>query len=173
MGWNLFTLSEEQAKTLATKAPGSISLRKPYNTIDGRFRYLNREVIREVWNSKLSAIKSGESVDGKKANSIAMGNFRIAYNAGDPLSRVNFACGGPNPLNTHPGALILTTRDGMKRNKSCGQYESASTNVKYVYDSSLFTRFSREKAIQKDFSADYSYGGSNNGAYTAIRRSHM
>lgn len=172
MGWNLFTLSEQQAKNLANNAPGSISLRKPYNTIDGRFRYLNREVIREVWNSKLVSIKSGESKYGH-ANSIAMGNFRITYNAGDPLSRVNFACGGPNPLNTHPGALILTTRDGMKRNKSCGKYESASTNVKYVYDSSLFTRFNREKAIQKDFAYDYSYGGSNNGAYTAIRRSHM
>lgn len=162
MGWNLFTLSEKQAKNLAKNAPGSISLRKPYNTIDGRFRYLNREVIREVWNARLASDKSL----GNKP--IAMGNFRITYNAGDPLSRVNFACGGPNPLYTHPGSLILTTRDSMNNNKSCGEYESASTNVKYVYDSSLFTRFKREKAIHKDFAKDYSYGGSNNGAYTAI-----
>ena len=32
-----------QAKSLAKRAPGSISVRKPYNTIDGRFRYLNRD----------------------------------------------------------------------------------------------------------------------------------
>lgn len=76
MGWNLFTLSDEQAKSLAENAPGSISVRKPYNTIDGRFRYLNREVIREVWNSKLAKDKG----DGSK--SIAMGNFRLVYNAG-------------------------------------------------------------------------------------------
>ena len=170
MGWNLFMLSDQQAMALAKKAPGTISVRKPYNTIDGRFRYLNREVVKEVWNGKLSAIKSGNSTG--KPNDIAMGNFRIAYNAGDPLSRVNFACGGPNPLYSHPGALILTTRDSTKKN-SCGRYKSASTNVKYVYDSSLFTRFSREKAIQKDMSNDYSYGGSNNGAFTAIKHSRV
>lgn len=167
MGWNLFTLSDEQAKSLAKRAPGSISVRKPYNTIDGRFRYLNREVIREVWNSKLAKDKG----DGTKP--IAMGNFRLVYNAGDPLSRTNFACGGPNPLYSHPGALILTSRDSMRNNNSCGAYDSASTNVKYVYDSSLFTRFRREKAIHKDFSKDYSYGGSNNGAYTAITHSRV
>ena len=116
-----------------------------FQSNDGKFRYLNREVIREVWNAKLASDKG----NGNKP--IAMGNFRITYNAGDPLSRVNFACGGPNPLYSHPGALILTTRDSMKNNKPCGEYESASTNVKYVYDSSLFTRFKREKAIHKDF----------------------
>ena len=36
-----------------------------------------------------------------------------------------------------------------------------------------FTRFRREKAIHKDFSKDYSYGGSNNGAYTAITHSRV
>lgn len=118
----------------------------------------NRSIVRMVWNG-----------DYIKDSRRKIGTFRTLYNAGDPLSRVNYSCGGPNPLQNLPSVKqnVSLFRQNMKSICDSSGVPAAATNVKYVYDSSLFTRFRKEVAVNKSYS-DPSYGGSNNGAYTAL-----
>ena len=53
------------------------------------------------------------------------------------------------------------TGEGMKR------IYNADNNMNKVYDSSVFVEYKKLKAINKNYN-DYSFGGSNNGAYSAI-----
>jgi hypothetical protein len=140
---------------------------RPYPANVGTFVGRNRRILRKVWNGKETSV----------APSRAMGNFRLAYNAGDPLSRVNFSSGGPNMITTtgRPKLYLANNRDGGQRGNPSDP-DAASTNVKYVYDSSLFTRFLREQSINYGYAglgvnlnADYSAGGANNGANVAFR----
>ena len=136
------------------------------SVIDGNFRSIERYVVRQVWNTNCygKGPKQGPQIGG----------FRRVMNAGDYLGRVNYACGGSNQITKRPGSLVLTTKDGVRR---CNEtVPVANTNVKYVYDSSDFIRYRREKSINKGYAGgrtdcdisdkpailmtDYSYGGS-------------
>ena len=56
-----------------------------------------------------------------------MGNgFRAAMNAGDPLGRVNYSCGGPNMLGgigasgiANNSRMFVPSADGGQSKKSC------------------------------------------------------
>lgn len=134
--------------------------------IDGNFRSMERDVVRQVWNTNCYS-------KGTKHSGPQIGGFRRVMNAGDYLARVNDGCGGSNQINSRPGALVLSTKDGVRRCNS--DIPVANTNVKYVYDSSDFIRYRREKSINKGYAGgrtdcdkdksrhlmtDYSYGGS-------------
>ena len=133
--------------------------------IDGNFRSMERDIVRQVWNTNCYS-------KGTKHGGPQIGGFRRVMNAGDYLARVNDGCGGSNQINSRPGALVLSTKDGVRRCNS--EIPVANTNVKYVYDSSDFIRYRREKSINKGYAGgrtdcdkgphhlmtDYSYGGS-------------
>ena len=135
--------------------------------VDGNDRSLERNVLRTVWNNNYHCNKD----PNKKQR--AIGGFRMVMNAGDYLSRVNAPCGGSNQVTSRPGMMVMTTKDGVQQ---CGHEHPpvANTNVKYVYDSSDFIRYRREKSINKGYAGgrtacdtaphqlmtDYSYGGS-------------
>uniref|UniRef100_A0A6C0BTW1 Uncharacterized protein n=1 Tax=viral metagenome TaxID=1070528 RepID=A0A6C0BTW1_9ZZZZ len=124
----------------------------------------NRKVVTMVWNGDYinHASRSG-------------GTFRNLMNAGDPLSRKNYTCGGPNPLSNLPSVKqnVSLYRGGVKSTDCDGtNIPSASCNVKYVYDSSNFTRFRKETAINKSYN-DTSFSGPGNGAQTALRRARI
>ena len=129
------------------------SVPKFQTDIDGNMRSLERNVLRNVWNNNNNDIPR------------AIGGFRAVMNAGDYLSRVNNSCGGSNQVGTRPGVLRLTKKDGVGHCYN-QHVPTSNTNVKYVYDSSDFTRYRREKSINKGYSGadnhltDYSYGGS-------------
>ena len=141
----------------------------PYPAISGSFRERNRITLRRGW-SKLS---EGASVQNYKP---AIGGFRLKNNAGDYLSRVNYASGGPNMIPTRPRLPVLTTKDGGQLNAPDNTgIPGATCNPKFVYDSSDFTTYKRQKAINygysglgRNSSADYSAGGANNGAKVAL-----
>ena len=144
---------------------------RPYPANVGAFVGRNRRILRKVWNGKETSIASTQ----------AMGNFRLAYNAGDPQSRVNFTSGGPNMISStgRPKLHLASNRDGGQKGNPANP-DAATTNVKYVYDSSLFTRFKREQSINYGYaglginpSADYSAGGANNGANVAFRMARI
>jgi hypothetical protein len=149
-----------------------VSLTKPYIMVGSQGRATTRKVLRDVWNSN----KKPPTYTG---NNYMLNNFRGAMNAGDPLGRKNYSCGGSNMIGgTRPGMLILTSRDaGQSKNKCDGSDVPASTcNVKYVYDSSDVTRYRKERAINRGYyhgstGFDYSYGGSNNAAQSVMRNS--
>ena len=111
--------------------------------------------------------------------------FRAVNNAGDLLSRENYACGGScQSFQSRPGLRGLKVRFGAT-SISCTpsaaynslqllkNIPSATCNVKYVYDSSDYVTYLKQKAINKNYN-DLSYGGDNNNssqsAQRAIRR---
>ena len=111
--------------------------------------------------------------------------FRAVTNSGDLLSRENFSCGGScQSFQSRPGLRGLSIRFGAT-SFSCmpsaayntlqlnTSVPSATCNVKWVYDSSDYITYLKQKAINKNYN-DLSYGGdeyhSSQVASKAIRR---
>jgi hypothetical protein len=111
--------------------------------------------------------------------------FRAVNNAGDLLSRENYSCGGScQSFQSRPGLRGLRTRFGSV-SVSCvpsAAYNSlqlinnvpaAACNVKYVYDSSDYITYLKQRAINKNYN-DLSNGGDDykgsQSAQRAIRR---
>ena len=88
--------------------------------------------------------------------------FRVAMNAGDLLMRQK-APGGSNQIKGSVGI----SRWSLSVTDNVHPGDGASGNQHYVYDSSVYTRYKKLVQKQKNYN-DYSFGGSNNGAYTAI-----
>lgn len=111
--------------------------------------------------------------------------FRAVNNAGDLLSRENYSCGGTcQTPQSRPGLYGLKTHFGGV-STSCtpsAAYNSlqlikdipaAACNVKFVYDSSDYVTYLKQKAVVKNYN-DLTYGGddsnSSQSAIRAIRR---
>jgi hypothetical protein len=107
--------------------------------------------------------------------------FRAVNNAGDLLARENFSCGGScQSFQSRPGLHGLRQRFGST-GTSCQpsaayntlqlnrNIPSATCNVKYVYDSSDYITYLKQKAVVKNYN-DLSYGGDqNNASQSALR----
>jgi hypothetical protein len=111
--------------------------------------------------------------------------FRAVNNAGDLMSRKNYSCGGScQTFQSRPGLRGLRTRFGAIQNTCIPSdaYNSlqflenipaAACNVKYVYDSSDYVTYLKQRAVAKNYN-DLTYGGdqskSSQSAMRAIRR---
>jgi hypothetical protein len=96
--------------------------------------------------------------------------FRAVNNAGDLLSRENFTCGGtcqsvqsrPNikGIKGHLGAVQATCVPSViwSQLQTLNNIPAAACNVKYVYDSSDYVTYLKQKAMNKNFN-DRSFGG--------------
>jgi hypothetical protein len=107
--------------------------------------------------------------------------FRAVNNAGDLLARENFSCGGScQSFQSRPGLRGLRIRFGAT-SISCTpsaaynnlqlikNVPSATCNVKYVYDSSDYTTYLKQKAVVKNYN-DLTFGGdTSNGSQSALR----
>uniref|UniRef100_A0A6C0ICP4 Uncharacterized protein n=1 Tax=viral metagenome TaxID=1070528 RepID=A0A6C0ICP4_9ZZZZ len=107
--------------------------------------------------------------------------FRAVNNAGDLLSRENYSCGGScQTFQSRPGLKGLRGRFGSISD-SCipsAAYNSlqllsnvpaAACNVKYVYDSSDYITYLKQRAVNKNYN-DLSYGGDNYNASQSAQR---
>jgi hypothetical protein len=84
--------------------------------------------------------------------------FRAVNNAGDFLGRVNYVCGGSH-INKGTGHSEWNRLMGSLINNCDGTQVPASTcNPRYVYDSSDYTKYRRERSINKNFN-DLKDGG--------------
>lgn len=111
--------------------------------------------------------------------------FRAVNNAGDLLSRLNYSCGGScQSFQSRPGLKGLRQRFGAVQDtcvpsaaysslQLLNNIPAAACNVKYVYDSSDYVTYLKQKAVNKNYN-DLSYGGdqsnSTQSALRAIRR---
>uniref|UniRef100_A0A6C0HWM0 Uncharacterized protein n=1 Tax=viral metagenome TaxID=1070528 RepID=A0A6C0HWM0_9ZZZZ len=101
--------------------------------------------------------------------------FRAVNNAGDLLSRKYYSCGGPcQTFQSRPGLFGLKNAFGHIQDQCDGSgIPPASCNIKYVYDSSDYSRYLKQRAINKNYN-DLTYGGNdgspNQSAWRAIRR---
>ena len=119
-----------------------------------------RRELRSVWNTNYS----NGTYNGNRR---AIGPFRAVMNSGDFLSRTNYICGGPNPNNnTHASARRISL-GGIISNCDGTGVPSSSCNVKFVADSSDYTKFRRQTAFSKNFN-DLKNGGYNNSAYVPL-----
>ena len=113
----------------------------------------DRFSLRNSWNT----VQYKDRVDQWRH---AITPFRAVNNAGDPLGRVNYVCGGSGTIaNTVRGLGRLA---GGVHNRCDGSgVPGAVCNPKFVYDSSDYIRFKRQRAINHayndlSFSGDYS-----------------
>ena len=107
--------------------------------------------------------------------------FRAVNNAGDLLSRENYSCGGScQTFQSRPGLKGLSQRFGSVQNtcvpsaaynslQLINNIPAAACNVKFVYDSSDYVTYLKQKAVNKNYN-DLSYGGDqSNTSQSAIR----
>lgn len=95
--------------------------------------------------------------------------FRAVSNSGDYLTRVNYACGGPNPVKSSYLSHNLKPLTGSP-SQQCDNTNIAvsSCNPKFVADSSDYVRYRKLRAMNKTYS-DSSFGGDDsNGSFVAI-----
>jgi len=111
--------------------------------------------------------------------------FRAVNNAGDLLSRENFSCGGScqsfqsrpglKGLKNHFGAVSVSCTPSASYNslQLLKDIPASACNVKYVYDSSDYTTYLKQRAVNKNYN-DLTFGGdqsnSSQSAQKAIRR---
>ncbi len=104
---------------------------------------LLRAQLRSGWNNENAV----GVINGKNR---VVTPFRAVNNSGDFLSRENYICNGPNQLKSaKPGLAnrmgsILSACDGSG-------VEAASTNVKFVADSSDYIRYKKQRAVVRNF----------------------
>jgi hypothetical protein len=118
---------------------------------------LTRKVLRRVWNTQYAT-------GYDNGHSRVTTPFRAVYNLGDFLARVNYSCGGPNQVNQtyynrggHLG-YIPQHCDGTG-------VPPSTCNVKFVSDSSDYTRFRRERAFNLNYNDLKNGGDQSNGSY--------
>ena len=145
-----------------------------------------RFILKEAWNTNYLRAKipttviPGKPLSGVPAKCVTP--FRAVSNSGDVLSRQNYSCGGPcQTFQSRPGMHGLKIRFGHI-DKSCytsdgypseAAIPSATCNVRYVYDSSDYSRYLKERAINRNYNNKSNGGNDNNGsqsAWRAIRR---
>ena len=98
-----------------------------------------RQVLTRAWNTSLI-------FSTNKDLKTTSGTFRVTQNAGDVKHRHNYSAKGPNQLS----GLAMTYVSGKDGTQGIEEVVPVSaTNVKYVYDSSNFTRYSREKSMNR------------------------
>lgn len=134
----------------------------------GSGRQMMRFTLRDAWNGE--AAKG--TVNGVK---VAATPFRAVNNAGDLLNRQHFTSGGSNQVNTgriklaaNGSARVLGGHISAQANPS--GIPSATTNVKYVYDGSDYTKFKKQQASNRNYS-DTSFGGAGaSNTFIALNR---
>jgi hypothetical protein len=105
----------------------------------------------------------------------AIGSFRAVNNAGDLLSRQYYTCGGASQVKqSRPGLYGLRNSIGHIQTLCDGTgIPPATCNTKFVYDSSDYIRYMKQKAVSKNYN-DLTYGGddsySSQSALKAVRR---
>jgi hypothetical protein len=149
-------------------------------TVDRKYSEFEqiRFTLKEAWNTKYQGQLKSSNI--KKPMT---GPFRAVNNAGDLLARNNFSCGGScQTFQSRPGLRGLKTHFGST-SSSCvpsvvysliqlnDTIPSATCNIKYVYDSSDYTTFLKQKAVNKNYN-DLSNGGDQfNASQSAVRAS--
>jgi hypothetical protein len=126
-----------------------------------------RFTLKQAWNTHYR----GELLRGTGTPKPAVTPFRAVTNSGDLLSRVNYSCGGScQTFQSRPGMFGLRGRFGAIQSRCDNTgVPPASCNVKYVYDSSDYTTYLKQKATSQNYN-DITYGGDqSNASQSALR----
>jgi hypothetical protein len=160
--------------------PGSTP-QQVVNTDDTSEYVETRFILREAWNTNYLR----EKIAFNNVPARCVTPFRAVNNAGDLLSRPYYSCGGPcQTFQSRPGLRGLRQSFGSI-SKSCTPsalytanqvapgVPAAACNVKFVYDSSDYTTYLKQRAMVRNYNDSTFAGNDSSGsqsAYRAIRR---
>jgi len=126
---------------------------------------MTRRIIRNSWNNPYAV----GIVNGKGRITTP---FRAVNNLGDFLSRTNYVCGGSNQVNAnkpgwkgHIGSIISHCDNTGVAASVC--------NVRFVPDSSDYTTFKKQRALNQNYNDLGNGGDQHNASYVplmAVRR---
>lgn len=134
----------------------------------GSGRQIMRFTLRSAWNG----LAAKGTVNGIK---IAATPFRAVNNAGDLLNRVDYTSGGSNQVNTGRNKLAANGSSRILGGSIFAKPDnsgvpSATTNVKYVYDGSDYTRFKKQQTSNKNYyNTNFGGAGASN-TFIALNR---
>ena len=101
-----------------------------------------RTMLRNAWNTKYKSQLG--------THALRLTPFRAVNNAGDLLGRTGYSCGAVNAIHSRPGLSGL--KFGGVHNVCDGTgVPAGACNAKYVYDSSNYTTYLRQKASSKNY----------------------
>jgi hypothetical protein len=113
---------------------------------------MTRSILRNSWTA-------AETMNGL---SRVITPFLAVNNSGDFLARINYSCGGPNQ--TSPDRPGMRSIIGSVPQQCDGTgVQAASCNPRFVADSSDYTTFKRQQAVNRNYN-DLSPGGDQNNA---------
>jgi hypothetical protein len=127
-----------------------ISPKQTITNYKGSDQVMSRKLVVKSWNT---AYATG-IVNGK---SRIITPFRAVNNSGDFLGRVHYNCGGPNPTNADKPGWKSRIRNMFNNCDNTG-VPASSTNVKFVADSSEYSKYKKLRAINANYN-DSSFGG--------------
>jgi hypothetical protein len=120
------------------------------NAFNNSDNVMARKVLVKSWNTPYAT----GNVNGRNR---VITPFRAVNNLGDFLSRENYVCGGPNQVNANkPGwkghiGSIMSQCDGTN-------IPSSTCNVRFVPDSSDYTTYKKQRAMNHNYN-DLKQGG--------------
>ena len=98
-----------------------------------------RKIVRQAWNGQNA---SGTINDRKRI----VTPFRAVNNSGDFLARQNYTCDVPGTSHTNMSGRFSGMFDRARSNCDDSGVPGASCNPRFVYDSSDYARYKRERA---------------------------
>jgi len=165
-------------------AGGAIQGWMPQTTQNVDKRYAEYEQIRYTLKNAWNTTYPSQLRRNNLTKSITT-PFRAVNNAGDLLGRENYSCGGScqtpqsrpglNGLKIRFGSVSVSCTPSVAYNslQLIKNIPAAACNVKYVYDSSDYITYLKQKAVNKNYN-DFSNGGDDSkagqSAQRAIRR---
>jgi hypothetical protein len=137
-----------------------ISPKQTLGNYKGCDQVLSRRVVVKSWNT---AYATG-SVNGKGRITTP---FRAVNNSGDYLGRIHYSCGGPNPTDARRPGWKSRIRNMFSNCDGTG-IPASSTNTKFVADSSEYSKYKKNRAINQLYN-DRTFGGDQNHATYVAR----
>ena len=147
-------MSSNNRSTLGGGIPG-IAPKQTITNYKGGDQIISRKVVVKSWNTPYAT----GTVNGRSRVTTP---FRAVNNSGDFLGRVEYTCGGPNPTNADKPGWKSRIRNMLSNCDGSG-VPASSCNVKFVADSSDYSKFKKYRAINQLYN-DSTFGGDQSNA---------
>lgn len=150
-----------------TNLGGAINGKSPKQTVlnyKSSDQVMSRRILVKSWNT---AYATG-TVNGRNRITTP---FRAVNNSGDFLGRQHYSCGGPNPTNADKPGWKSRIRNMFSNCDGTG-IPPTSGNIRFVADSSDYSRFRKERAINLNYNDSKFGGDDHNGSYVARMAVH-
>jgi hypothetical protein len=122
---------------------------------------MTRRILRNSWNTSYAT----GTVNGKSRITTP---FRAVNNLGDFLSRQNYVCGGSNQVNPSKPGWKGHIGSIMSRCDNTG-VPSSVCNVRFVSDSSDYTTFKKQQAMNRNYNDIKNGGDKNHASYVPLK----